>query len=191
MRPVVYVSSAADFDKHKRELKLRPCPHCRAVGGLIRHGYLRGHGEGTHNEVRRGWRVFCSDRYRRPGCGKTHALLLTEFMFHRMVKSAYLWQRLHNLREGLSLKSAWEKIVSPFSLDTGYRLRQAFLRSQSFIRSLLLRAGTLPKTKVTDPALQLIDHLKAIFPSSTCPVADFQFRFQTAFLHTVYLNRSG
>jgi len=24
-------------------LKLTPCPHCRAVGTLVRHGYLRGY----------------------------------------------------------------------------------------------------------------------------------------------------
>jgi hypothetical protein len=191
MRPVVYVTSAVDFDKHKSELKLRPCPHCCVVGCLIQHGYLRGHGDGSHDEVQRGWRVFCSDRHQRSGCGKTHSILLTEFIFHRMVKSAHLWQLLHNLREGLRLKAAWEKIVSSFSLDTGYRLRAAFTRSQSFIRSLLLRAGPLPKMKVTDPALQVIEHLSAIFPGSLCPVADFQFCFQTAFLHTVRVNRSG
>lgn len=135
MRPVVYVTSAVDFDKHKSELKLRPCPHCCVVGCLIQHGYLRGHGDGSHDEVQRGWRVFCSDRHRRSGCGKTHSILLTEFIFHRMVRSAHLWQLLHNLREGLRLKAAWEKIVSPFSLDTGYRLRAAFTRSQKMVRA--------------------------------------------------------
>lgn len=193
MRPTVYVTSAADFDKHKSALKQAPCPHCHAVGCLIRHGYLNGHGDKANDEVQRGWRVFCSDRNLRNGCGRTYSVLLAKFLRRRMVRAKWLWQLLQCLRQGMSLKVAWEKIASPFSLDTGYRLRHAFTRSQTFIRSLLLRDGAPPKPNAAGPEQQVIEHLRSVFHASACPVADFQVRFQTGFLcaRISHVNRSG
>lgn len=191
MRPTVYVTSATEFDKYKSTLKLAPCPHCRAIGCLIRHGYLKGVGEGANDEVQRGWRIFCSNRNRRKGCGRTYSVLLAHFLFRRMVSAETLWRLLQGLRQGLSAKAAWEKVSSPFSPDTAYRLRKAFARSQTVIRSLLLRAGPVPRMTVADPTLQVIEHLRALFKRSACPVADFQLRFQTAFLRVSPVNRSG
>ena len=37
----VYLTSAAEYRKYKENLKLVPCPHCRTVGCLIGHGYIR------------------------------------------------------------------------------------------------------------------------------------------------------
>ena len=178
----VYVTSQAEYDKHKEMLKQTACPKCRAVGCLIRHGYLKGHGDKANDEVRRGWRVFCSDRNLRKGCGRTCSILLAKFIFRHMVSASWLWQLLQHIRQGMSIKAAWEKIAAPFSLDNAYRLRQAFTQSQTFIRSMLLRAGAPPKTNVAKPEWQLIEHLRAAFPTSACPVADFQARFQAGFL---------
>lgn len=194
MRPTtMYVSSAAEFDKHKSRLKLVPCPHCRAVGFLIRHGYLRGHGDEVNDEVQRGWRLFCSDRNLRKGCGRTYSVLLAKFLFRRMVTAPWLWKLLLFIREGMSLKAAWEKVASPFCLDTGYRLRHGFTRSQTFIRSLLLRGGAPPKPNAASPEQQVIEHLRSVFHASVCPVADFQVRFQAGFLRAAAprVNSSG
>jgi hypothetical protein len=189
----MYVTSAVEYDKHKSRLKLVPCPHCRVVGCLIRHGYLKGHGDNVNDEVPRGWRIFCSDRNLRKGCGRTYSILLAKFIFRHMVSAPWLWQLLQGLRRGMSVKAAWEKIASPFTLETGYRLRQAFARSQTFIRSMLLRVGAPPKLNAAEPEWQLIDHLRFAFPKSGCPVADFQVRFQAAFLcaRAPRVNRSG
>jgi hypothetical protein len=194
MRPTTtYVTSAAEYDKHNERLKQIPCPKCRAVGCLIRHGYLKGHGDEANDEVRRGWRIFCSDRHLRKGCGKTHSVLLAKFIFRHIVNTQWLWQLLQHIRQGMSVKAAWEKIASPFALDTAYRLRHAFTKSQTFIRSMLLRAGATPKMNVAEPEWQLIEHLQITFPKSACPVADFQAHFQSSFfcVHAPRVNRSG
>lgn len=192
MRPTtMYVTSVAEFDKHKSELKLVPCPHCRAVGFLNRHGYLKGHGDDVNDEIRRGWRIFCCDKNRRKGCGRTYSVLLAKFLFRRMVAAPWLWQLLQCLRRGMSLKSAWEKIASPFHLDTGYRLKRAFTRSQTFIRTTLLRVGQPPKPTGVTPEQQVISHLRSAFHGSACPVAAFQARFQEGFLRTPRVNSSG
>ena len=193
MRPTVYVTSAAEFDKHKSTLKLAPCPHCRAVGFLNQHGYLKGHGDDVNDQIQRGWRIFCCDRNRRKGCGRTYSVLLAKYLRRRMVKSSHLWQLLSGIRQGLCTKAAWEKVASPFCLETGYRLRDAFTQAQTFIRSMLLRAAALPKLSAADPQLQVIEHLRTAFPGNACPVAGFQIRFQAAFLHAAAarVNRSG
>lgn len=184
MRPknTRYVTSTAEYGKYKEKLKLEPCPHCRAVGCLIGHGYLRGKGEKGQEKVKRGWRKFCSNRNRRQGCGRTFAIIQAGFLYHRMVDATRLWRLLKVVADGQSVKAAWERISSPFCLETGYRLWHAFTRGQTVIRSILLRAGTLPQMDSHDPNLQVVEHLRSLFTRSACPVSDFQVRFQTAFL---------
>src|SRR4051794_3753993 len=43
-------------------LKLTPCPHCKVVGMLIRHGFLRGYDQNSRKTIR-ARRVFCSNRH--------------------------------------------------------------------------------------------------------------------------------
>jgi hypothetical protein len=189
----VYITSAAEYDKHIEKLKCTPCPKCRVVGCLNRHGYLWGKGEKGNDKVRRGWRFLCSNRNRRKGCGKTHSILAAGFLHHRMTDAKRLWQLLRGILDGLSIKAAWEKVASPFCLETGYRLWYAFTKSQTFIRSTLLRVATPPTMQSRDPNLQLIEHLQSVFRKSVCPICDFQVRFQTAFLRisAPRINRSG
>jgi hypothetical protein len=183
MRPkTLYVSTQAEFDKHKETLKQMPCPMCRAIGNLNRHGYLKGHGEKANDEVRRGWRIFCSDRNCRTGCGKTYSILTACFLYRRMVDAKRLWLMLCGVLRGLSRKAAWEKVSYPFCLETGYRLWDAFKTGQTFIRTALLRAGSPPKMASLVPDLQVIEHLRSTFADSDCPVSDFQARFQAPFL---------
>lgn len=187
MRPTsaVYVSTEADFDKCMEKLKQSPCPRCRVVGCLIRHGYLWGKAEKGNQSVKRGWRVYCSRRGRRRGCGKTRSIRLAGTLSRRMVDARRLWGLLLGVRDGLCRYAAWQKVASPFCVHTGYRLWEAWIRSQSFIRSTLCRVAAPPLVKSGDSFADLLGHLRAVFPGSDCPVADFQVRFQTAFLVSV------
>ena len=57
-------------------LKTTACPHCKRVGNLIRHGYLRGYDEKHPREKTvRAWRIFCSNRKQAAGCGRTFSVL--------------------------------------------------------------------------------------------------------------------
>jgi hypothetical protein len=193
IKNTMYVISAAEHDKYNEKLKLVSCPHCRVVGCLIGHGHLWGKAEKGQDKIKRGWRKFCSNRNRRNGCGRTIAIIEAGFLYHRIVDAKRLWQMLKAIADGLSIKAAWEKVSSPFRLETGYRLWHAFKRGQTIIRSILLRAETIPKMDSSDPNLQVIEHLQSVFLKSACPVADFQARFQSAFLsiHASRTNRSG
>jgi hypothetical protein len=60
-------------------LKLTLCPHCKAVGTLIRHGSRHGFDDAQPpRKVLRARRIFCRNRHRRPGGGRTVSVFLAE-----------------------------------------------------------------------------------------------------------------
>ena len=60
-------------------LKQTPCPHCKAVGTLIRHGFLRGFDDSNpQRKTVRARRIFCSNRHARRGCGRTFSVWLAD-----------------------------------------------------------------------------------------------------------------
>lgn len=177
-----YVSSVVEFEKYRTQLKSVPCPHCHSVGNLNRHGSLRGYGDQGSEKVQRGWRILCSNRYRRKGCGHTYSVLLADFLKRRIVTASRLWKFLEGILSGLSIKTAWEKIAPPFCLEYGYRLWRKFRDLQSEIRSLLCRKSDPKLSSLKNPFLQTLQHLQNVFSSSSCPISAFQIHFQQPFL---------
>jgi hypothetical protein len=117
------------------------------------------------------------------GCGRTYPVVLIERMCRYTVSCATLWNFLLLLLAGRLIKDAWEGATSNFCVETGYKLRQSFIRSQSHIRILLSQLG--PPTQpdgLTDPVLQTVQHLKCAFRKSSSPISAFQLRFQQSFL---------
>ena len=177
-----YVSSAEEFEQYRNRLKFLPCPHCGAVGHLVRHGYLRGYGAKGPEKIRRGWRVFCSNRRRRKGCGRTYSILLAEFVPRYLVTADPLFKFIHAVRKGLTRKAAGERWLAPWALQTGYRLWKRLCCRQSPLRSLLCRRTPPPACRSQNPVFQLIDHLNLAFPKTTCPIVAFHLHFQQPFL---------
>lgn len=177
----VYITTPAEYDQHKKCLKQRACPKCHAVGCLIGHGYLRGYGETADETIQRGWRVFCSNRGRKQGCGRTYPILLARHLYRRLVDAGRLWTFLKGILAGSSIQKAWEAVASPFCLETGYKLWAAFLRNQSAIRVKLLSVAN-PANSALSPRLQTLAHLQTVFPHASCPIVAFQTSFQRAFL---------
>jgi hypothetical protein len=61
------------------QLKQTPCPHCKRVGMLIRHGVLYGFDDSSPRRTTvRARRVFCSNRRARLGCGRTISIWLAD-----------------------------------------------------------------------------------------------------------------
>ncbi len=170
-----YLQSLACFQSFRLTLKRIACPHCRGVGALIRHGFLRGYGEGSRR-IQRGWRIFCSNRQLRRGCGHTHALLLADYLYRRSVTAGTLTGFLKNLLSGLSLHAAWP--MCPQGVECGLRLWRTWKCSQTRLRSLLCPVAPVPASLQTNPLLQTLEHLLGLFPS----VQDFHLRLQKSLL---------
>ena len=159
-------------------MKMLSCPHCHRRGFFILHGYLYGYGE--KDPVRRGRRIFCSNRGNRGGCGRTWSFLLAGCIRNFMIFAGFLSRFLEKLRQGFCPAEAAREAGIRMSETTIYRLCNRFGQNQSRIRTYLSRVKDPPPLDdVADPVMQTIVHLKAVFTG--CIVSRFQLYFQAPF----------
>jgi len=130
----------------------------------------------------RGQRVFCSNRGRRGGCGRTFSLFLADVLPRHTVTASGLWQWLIQWLASVSLKAAVETIRLPFALETFYRLRRKLRQQLDRVRTLLCQEQAPPRSAQSDPLLQTAEHLRTVFSQSACPASAFQLHFQCPLL---------
>ncbi len=172
-------STTEEFKTFHSGLKHLLCPHCRKRGHLILHGFLYGYGD--TDWITRGRRVFCSNRNRKSGCGRTFSLLKALFIRQLMISARVLSAVLKHLSQGLCPTKAGRIPEPQMSKTSIYRIYHRFRHSQTRIRTLLKQVKDppdLPDTK--DPVIQTIHHLKSLFTG--CFVSKFQRFFQVSFL---------
>jgi len=166
-------------------LKQTPCPHCKVVGTLIRHGYLRGFDESSpQRKTVRARRVFCSNRNARPGCGRTFSVWCADKIRRLSLTTGCLWRFLERaVADGIAAAIfAADRCLSDRTLQ---RIWKRFDLGQSKIRTALL--GRCPPPEVPTqppprPAAQVLAHLQAAFPDADCPIAAFQHALHTFFV---------
>jgi hypothetical protein len=165
------------------KLKLTPCPHCKAVGNLIRHGALQGFDE-NRRIVLRAHRVFCSRRNQRRGCGRTISVWLADKIHRLKVTTRRLWNFLQKAVAG-PIEAAIRALHSPLSDRTWQRIWARFHAAQSSVRTALANRYPLPERPVKPsrrPAALVLAHLQAAFPDADCPIAAFQHAIQSFFM---------
>ena len=173
------------FYRHEHEwtalverLKLTPCPHCRVVGTLIRHGSLVGFDDTSpRRKTLRARRIFCSNRHRRPGCGRTVSVWLAGKIRRLSVTTRSLGAFLRGVvADGLA--AAIRAAPDPRSHRTWQRIWQRFDHAQSRIRTALWERGPPPEgppgLSRRPVAAHVLAHLHATFPDADGPLAAFQ-----------------
>jgi hypothetical protein len=168
--------------QYLRCLKWKQCPVCGRVGFLIGHGFLKGYSATGQERVIRGRRFYCSNRYRKGGCGRTFSVLLSDMIRGYMVTATILWQFVQAVEKGLGINRAWRSAAKEFSVDSGYRILRCLKMAQSRLRTMLCRIRPPPYCASKDPLLQLTAHLQTTFPLSSCPFISFQHHFQEPLL---------
>lgn len=108
--------------------------------------------------------------------------MLADILPRHTLNASRVWRWLLELLAGLSLKAAVETLRLPFALETVYRLRRRLQRGLDSVRTRLCQEQSPPASQQVQPLLQTVEHLRAAFPGSACPPADFQLRFQHPFL---------
>lgn len=180
-----YYRNEEEFEGICLDLKNDPCPHCKNIGCLILHGYLYGYTEDTSSEVvKRGHRIFCSNRRRRErkGCGRTFSVLISGFIKSHTISAESVWKLLEKIKEDVSLVRAARNSESNIEESGVYRIFRKLKDNQIKIRTFLMSLKDPPSLKHTkDSAIQTIEHLKSVFKGSLCPVAEFQHFFQASF----------
>lgn len=181
-RAVSFVRSAVEFEEYRILLKSVSCPRCRAVGHLIGHGFLKGFAEEGYGRENRGWRIFCSNRGRRRGCGRTHSILLAGCLRRRTVRAMRFWKLIEALGAGRPFRDVWGKLAGALSIECGRRMVRALRDGQSRLRSFLCQVHPPPAGSRADPLSQTVEHLRAVFVGDSCPVSAFHLYFQQPFL---------
>jgi hypothetical protein len=158
-------------------LKLTPCPHCRAVGTLIRHGVLTGFDDSSPRRTVRARRIFCSNRHRRCGCGRTVSVWYADKIRRLSLVARTVWAFLKRAVAG-TIAAAIRATQSTRSDRTMRRVWTRFQRAQSAIRTALLNRGPPPEISAAafrrPAAAHVLAHLQSTFPRAGCPVAAFQ-----------------
>ena len=181
-----FYRSAEEFSALAERLKQTPCPHCKAVGTLIRHGYLRGYDDSSPQEKAvRARRIFCSNRQARRGCGRTVSVWLADKIRRLSVTTGTLWRFLKGAAAG-SMVAAIRAVNCQLSDRTWQRIWKRFDLGQSKIRTALSARcppPELPAKPAHRPvAAQVLAHLQAAFPGDGCPIAAFQHTMRTFFV---------
>ena len=177
-----FYESEHNFEQIHTFLKLYKCPFCNLIGFLILHGYLKGYDEktGTYG-IKRGHRIFCSNRKNRKGCGHTFSILMARFLKHIILSANTVWHFLKNILNGMCKRKAMGNIQSIFSESLAYNIWQRFCINQTHIRTNLLRLKKPPAIHTNIPHIQTILHLDESFSYSDCPISSFQLHFQLPF----------
>ena len=166
-------------------LKLTPCPHCRTVGTLIRHGVLTGFDDSGPRRTVRARRIFCSNRHRRCGCGRTISVWIADKIRRLSLIARTVWAFLKRAVAG-TLAAAIRATNSVRSDRTMRRVWTRFQRAQSAIRTALLNRGPPPTSAAAAfrrPAeAHVLAHLQSAFPQAACPVAAFQSATRSFFV---------
>jgi hypothetical protein len=168
------------------QLKLTPCPHCHAVGYLIRHGALHGFDDTSpQRKTLRARRILCSNRQARRGCGRTFSVWLADKIRRLSLTASALWAFLKRVLTG-TLRAAIRAAPCQLSDRTWQRIWKRFDLGQSKLRTALWRRcppPQLPAAATRRPlAAQVLAHLQAAFPDADCPIAAFQQTIRTFFV---------
>lgn len=177
-------SSQEEIDATLDKLKTTACPHCKQIGYLIRHGVLRGYDqEQLRKKTIRARRVFCSNRNRATGCGRTFSVWAADKIKRLFLNADCLWEFLRQAVCSGNKLQAFRSLESRLSDSAPYRIWKRFDRAQSEIRTALATLRKPPKIASGQPAQLTLAHLEAAFDQHPLnPIAAFQITLQTFFV---------
>lgn len=184
-----FYRSAEEWLALAERLKHTACPHCKVVGTLIRHGFLRGFDDSNpQRQTVRARRVFCSNRNARRGCGRTVSVWIAEKIRRLSLTTDCLWRFLQRAVGG-SIRTAIRTADCHLSARTWQRIWKRFDQGQSKIRTALSGRCPPPELPARSPAVpaqppaaHVLAHLQAAFPDAHCPIAAFQQTLRTFFV---------
>ncbi len=160
-------------------LKMYLWPFCRKQGYLIMHDYIKGYSDLYNFELGiKGRRIFCSNRNKRKGCGRTWSMYLQLVIpgFSIGIKTLTLI-----ISCKATIFETWKKSFTHLSLSTYYRLHKCFEKQIPEIRTRLIEHFKPPPPQ-SNPITQTIEHIKYFHPSLLSATALFQTTFQISIL---------
>ncbi len=178
-RTIKFVRNDQGMEQALRSAKTISCVHCGRTGTLNRHDKLNGNDlRAADKQTMRGRRLWCSNRGKRGGCGRTMSIVYAHILPRCSFTSPILSKLLSALCKGSSVQAAWENENIPLHLQSLYHLLQRFRHRMGAIRSSLLNICDPPECQSTDTLIQTAAHLHCAFSSENCVVEAFQMQIQ-------------
>lgn len=175
--------SDEEFKTFLAKLTLTACPHCKSVGNLIRHGYLRGYDEkNSRRKTIRAQRIYCSNRNRTTGCGKTFSVWWADKVPRLLLTATALWTFLKQAVTTGNKLQAFRDLHCGLNDSAPYRIWKRFSEAQSSIRTKLGQVCKPPRIVSEQPAELTLAHLETAFADHPNPIIAFQIKLQTSFL---------
>lgn len=122
--------------------------------------------------------MYCSNRGRRNGCGRTFPIFLADVLPRHSVTATALWLLLLGMLTGASLRDTFHRLRLPFALETLYGICRRLRRRLDALRTLLCQLGNPPPCDSTDPLLATIAHFQTCLDGNC--LQKFQLHFQRA-----------
>ena len=173
-----FVANVRELEALLLGLKELLCPKCQKVGTLNRHSRCLGSDLSAQGESVRGRRAFCSNRGKRPGCGRSFSIFLASVLPRHTITAPLFWKLLLQWLSGSTIWASHKALAVPFGRDGAYALLRRLRRRLDGLRSWLCRLIYPPSSTQTDPLLQTVEHFRAAFSKSACCLAEFQNHFQ-------------
>lgn len=169
-----------------KQLKLMPCPHCQRVGTLNQHGTLYGYDAAAKKKTVRAQRLLCSNRHRRPGCGRTWSVWLADKFRRVSISADLLWKFLNGVVH-TGIREALRRVAEyPLQERTWRRIWNRFNNAKCQLRTTLWACCSPPDdvapAATHRPAAHVLAHVQTAFPKAQCPITSFQQTLQTFFL---------
>jgi hypothetical protein len=161
------------------------CKHCHRSNQMISHGFIYKQRSSIKKEPV-GKRVFCSNRYGRSGCGRTHQLYVAyRFPFLRY-SAAHLLIFLCSLLMGRSLEDAYEAATGQAEARNAWRWLKRLMLNLTDFRCFLkerlkrLDSGLQFKNRRLSLLLSVLKPLLDQLPQPSC--SHYQLQQQRAFI---------
>jgi hypothetical protein len=161
------------------------CAHCHRCNQMVSHGFIYRRRPSAEKQPV-GKRVFCSNRYGRSGCGRTHQLYLAHRFPYLRYGAAQLLIFLTSLLIGRHLEDAYEAATGQVEPRNAWRwLKRLRLNLTDF--RCFLKARRRPM----DAAVQLKNQRLSLLFSTLkpllsllphCPCSHYQIQQQRAFI---------
>lgn len=134
----IYYRSLQAIEQQTRQLAFAQCVHCHQRRQLVSHGFIRKKQVGAE-PVAVGKRVFCSNRDRRTGCGRTMQLYLDVTVRYLHYAGSALVAFMLSLIGGASIHRAYLQATGCATPRNAYRWLKRLDAQLSCYRSLLHR----------------------------------------------------
>jgi hypothetical protein len=161
------------------------CNHCLQYGQMVSHGFIYNqHASAEKAPV--GKRVFCSNRYGRSGCGRTHQLYLAHRFPYLRYGAAQLLIFLTSLLMGRHLEDAYEAATGQVEPRNAWRWLKRLRLNLTDFRCFLkarrrpMEAAVQLKNRRLSLLLSTLKALLSLLPH--CPCSQYQIQQQRAFI---------